>query len=326
MKENIKQLKKENKLKLKEKSDRFFKLYDNKEQTSPQVEEQYYNTLNNFCKRMPTSINNTHTTFFSNTSSNKNRKDIKSEGFYEKTLNRSNSFSNKFITTNYSDVDAEQLFNLYYIYSDGKFYSKLSSNEKKELLKTFNIERKLNKKEKKYIDDRIGFTKNDFGETMRSNKSLCTAKTYYFDNAHKAYKKIKLNKKIYDNMMHARTTKQIIEYNYMIEKDYERFIKVSQMPVVRVKNDNSETDENIIIQETTESKTNSKLISRYQLLDSFIEFHLSFIEDYSIIRPTARSMFTISLIDGFIYLFGGMGNNKLNDIWKCDIKSKFVFI
>ena len=66
IKENIKKLKSDNKMKIRDKSEKFYKLYENnnKEHISPQVEEQYYNTLSNFCKRIPTTINNTQTTFF----------------------------------------------------------------------------------------------------------------------------------------------------------------------------------------------------------------------------------------------------------------------
>ena len=38
------------------------------------------------------------------------------------------------------------------------------------------------------------------------------------------------------------------------------------------------------------------------------------------LRPKARSQSSFILVDNIAYLVGGMQDERLNDIWSCDIK------
>ena len=43
-------------------------------------------------------------------------------------------------------------------------------------------------------------------------------------------------------------------------------------------------------------------------------------------RPFSRGQATLSIVNNTIYLFGGMSNERLNDIWKCELQCKIIII
>lgn len=60
---------------------------------------------------------------------------------------------------------------------------------------------------------------------------------------------------------------------------------------------------------------------RPQNLQNVLEFHGEYIS-HQTNKPKARSFTTMREIKESLYIFGGMSDVKLNDIWVCDVKSK----
>jgi hypothetical protein len=222
-----------------------------------------------------------------------------------------------------TDLNADQLFQLYDVYDEKKNLSLLNENEKDALLKTFHIDKSLSKHEQFHINKTFGNkTKNSLNNF---NKTQIGASTYYFENAEKALNKLKMNKMIYNNMMSCRTTKQYHRFTDKFDQEYERFMKVAQMPKIREKRENHIV-ESTEVNGSIEVRSNARTLSRAQIFESFLEFQMIYINENFTNRPSSRCMFSLNIIGGYLYLFGGMGNVKLNDIWKCEIRSNILII
>jgi hypothetical protein len=312
LKENIRSLKKENKQKCKETFTQFFK--QNKKLSdsalvTQHVDENLYKTLSSFYMTMKSDP----MTFYRNQTSKSLNKDIRTS-----TTSGFPRFKRD------SDVDVQPLINLYHMNLESQNNTMLNKKEKHDILRSFNIESGLDEKEKKFLEKNLK-TNSDFYNTNRDfNKTQCTASTYYFMNPEKSLKKLKLNKLIYSSIMNIRTSRQLSSYTQKADKEFDRYIKVSQMPKIKdhPKKPNEIEYMDYSIMDKDDQNSN-RLWTRNQYMDSNIQYELSYFQENYNDRPSSRSMFTLTLVDNTIYMFGGLRNQKLNEIWKCDIKSNF---
>jgi hypothetical protein len=312
LKENIRNLKKDNKQKCQTTYNHFFKQqkkFSDSAIVPTQVDENLYKTLSSFYLTMksdPMSFYRNHTS---------------------KSLNKFDTRSNTSIgfpmIKRDSEADVQPLIGLYHMNLETQNESILGKKEKKDILRSFNIETGLDEKERKFLDTNLK-TKSDFYSTNKDfNKTQCTASTYYFMNPEKSLKKLKLNKLIYSSIMNIRTTQQLKSYTQKADKEFDRYIKVSQMPKIK------ENSKKPIIMDYVDysimdkdDQSSNRLWTRNQYMESNIQYDLTYFQENYNDRPSSRSMFSFTLVDNCIYMFGGLKNEKLNEIWKCDIKSK----
>ena len=159
-----------------------------------------------------------------------------------------------------------------------------------------------------------------------------------YSNPISSFRKIKLNKEIYENITKYRnnrlTEKYLDVYNLANEKelrnkqvtykvnlidpkffDGDEFASINPRDLLN-KDNNNEID------------YNPKLISREQILRQDIDFISVVIGDPKN-RPSARSLFSLTIDGDYIYMFGGISGKSIYQIWVCDIKSInrfFLFI
>jgi hypothetical protein len=322
LKENIQNLKKENKLKSKEKVDRFYKLQSRvKDKTLPTntFDENLHKTLSSFYLSMKS---DPMTFYRGGTNKSLNRYETQTSTFLNFPSRTSYNHDRDKESEN-GNNNIEPLMNLYHMYDDSRSNSLFNKKEKHDLLKTFHIHPDLDRSEKRLIDTSLK-TRSDFYSTNRNfNKTQSSASTYYFMNPEKSFKKLKLNRLIYSSIMNIRTSQQLKDYSIKAEQEYDRYIKVSQMPKVKVnlrKPMNFEYLDNSTIEQ--EDQSTQRHWTRNQYMDSDINYELTYFSENYNDRPDSRSLFTLTLADSVMYMFGGLKNQKLNEIWKCEIKSK----
>jgi hypothetical protein len=312
LKENIKKLRESNHEKVKEMIDRFYKIEPQKEKNSDCQENNHYKTLSGFFNIIGTKSPIQTQNKFTQLQTTKYKPN---ETWMKDTHTSMKKTHNLKIQTS---ADADQLFQLYEVYDEKKNASLMNDNEKESLFKTFHIDKSLNKNDQMWISKIFGNkTKSSL---INFTKSQIGATTYYFDNIEKAFNKLKMNKIIYNSIMSSRTTKQYHKFTDRFDKEYERFIKAAQMPKIKEKRNNHIIDTNDV-NGNVEVKTNTRTLSRLQIFEAFFEFHMIYLDENFTNRPSSRSMFSLNLIGCHLYLFGGMGNEKLCDVWKCDLRS-----
>jgi hypothetical protein len=316
LKENIRKLKMGNKLKSKEVIERFYKPQKKatieREETNTN-DENLHKTLSTFYLTMKSDPIN----FYRNHTSRSLSKFTETHG---------NGFSTLSARSSKKDIETnlQPLIGLYNMYDETKCGTFCDKKEKKEILKNFNIDAHLDENEKKFLDKNLrtksGFFNNNFDKTQ------CSAITYYFENPEKSLKKLKLNRIIFNSIMNLRTSQQLKSYSARAEKEYDRFTKVSQMPKIKEnakKPTNLELLENSTI-DVDDLQSSNRLWTRKQYLESDIQYELSYFGENYNGRPGTRSLFSLTLVDNVMYMFAGLKNQKLNEIWKCEIRSKFL--
>ena len=137
---------------------------------------------------------------------------------------------------------------------------------------------------------------------------------------------IKLNNKIYDDIIQTNIKRQKIKFDESIKniEEYRNKFKV-KMPKIKVTTINSKIEENIKIIDKTKKKetTRKKLIMLFSnlLKTKTIKF-FSYYKYPNINFPECREQFTLNINENFVYLTGGMCSvmKELN-IWKLNLKT-----
>jgi hypothetical protein len=170
----------------------------------------------------------------------------------------------------------------------------------------------------------------------KSNNCLMNIIDPDYSNPISSFRKIKLNKEIYENITKYRnnklTEKYLDVYNLANEKDLKnkqvsykvnlidpKFFDGDEFASINPRDLLSKENKN-----NNELDYNPKLISREQILRQEIDFISVVIGDPKN-RPSARSLFSLTLDGDNIYMFGGISGKILYQIWVCEIKSKKIF-
>lgn len=261
-------------------------------------------------------------------------------------LKSSQNFRRTFHYDHSLEKDINPLYNLY-ISNDQETNSKKNQHRDsdfdsidQDITTKYNISNKLKMVEKEEIQKYFKTSAVSKNEQDSKSKTSCKIRNEYFKSPYESYQILKLNKQIYNNIKNIVTNKQVDKYmnnfnNEEIHKkkiknmpdikviinpysikseknsDFERAMKLKISTAVRISSSNSEPAQS--------NQEFSNKVSRENLLHKGLDFHCSLISSQCN-KPKSRAQSSMIIQDDTMYIFGGLNNVGLEDLWVATVK------